>query len=342
MDISLQNISRIPYDRLDDTQTTSNDAISIENVRNNYQSFKVKQRSINETRLIEILGGADAILQHYISSNNLQPFTQTQLHELNLLITDHNGNDTPHHRSSPSTISILPISSQNTFMHRICGYRIADKIMNILFSKLLIIIISLVCIIRLSIGLLWSSGVIPWSQICWIYSWIAALIMILFVIPSLLALNITTTKIILSSFEFYIKVVYALKFGICWMIYWDSTPEYKNLPYYLVFAVATLMIVLWYALMDGLQLSLRVKIGIGVTVSLWFLYWSTYSTLVLREAYLVELHFWDYYSLEIDLREWTASSCRIVTVFICKQTIYSLWRPSESTLLATRVKTVWQ
>ena len=153
--------------------------------------------------------------------------------------------------------------------------------------------------------------------------------------------SIKQQQFILShSFEFYFKMFYIIQFAICYTIYWERT-DWANIPYYAMSGVVNFVIMLWYALMDGLNMPMRVKIGIGIMVSAWFLWWSYYLTFSYPTSYPVNIQFFDYYSWRFDLRQMTASSCRIVTVFIVKQTVCSLWSPSKATLIKQSAKIVW-
>ena len=61
--------------------------ISRKDVNKRHQLFMDQGKSVDIKQLIKILGGADAILQYYLSSQNQSPLTTKRLHQINNLFS---------------------------------------------------------------------------------------------------------------------------------------------------------------------------------------------------------------------------------------------------------------
>ena len=105
--------------------------------------------------------------------------------------------------------------------------------------------------------------------------------------------------------------------------------------------MVAIMMIAWYGLMDGIKLPLKMKMVVAIMGSMFFLYASFYWTFIASEPCIVEVNWWNFYSSEYDMKEWTAGSVRVITIFMCKQTIYSIWKPTKSTLIKKSVVIQW-
>ena len=316
------------------TQTIQNNDCTADDLTRNHQQFIDNGHSVDIDNLVEILGGPDAILQHYLSSNNLSPLTSHQLNQINNLITNNDNDDNKDESNSAS----LRVSAENTLFHQLLSKTTANKIISIIYSKPMVIAVSLTIVFWPLLAVLSTSESIR-TYTMWI--WFVMLFAIIsYLLLSILTVNVIILKRILQTFIFWFKTFYGIKCIVCISIvlfkkYWLS-------PANILGTVWTLLLIVWYALTDGIHMPLRAKMIIGIILSIYFLYVSFYYTFVFNQQCLITINWWNYYSSTFDISEWTASAVRVVTIFIWKQTAYSIWKPSQSTLIKRSVQITWE
>ena len=308
------------------TQSTAS-YVTISDLNENHQLLMKKGETIDAHKLIEILGGADKILKHYQSSNNL-----SHLQEINQFQTFQKQNDA--NIQSP----VLSISSQNSFLHEIFGIDIANKVTKFMYSRLVISILVIEAVIWFTIHTLDELQLVPdYLEIYYIiYSLLFCIKVFIYIILFLIAMNKIITKSILKTFEYHFKMFYGIRYIICGAIAWKGD-IIDNFSYIRLF-----LILLAFGLLDGLKLPLRVKATILIAVStLWSLtvFRLTFAD---NEPYIVSLNPWSNSGLKVDLANWATSSLEIITIFAWKQTIFLLFRPKQSTLIKKSVIIVWQ
>ena len=286
---------------------------------------------INSIKLIEILGGPDAILQHYLSSNNPSPLTTQQLDQINDLLAPNK-----EHPDIPSPI--LFVSAENTFSNQIFGPKIGNKISNMILNRIPFSIIALLMLALFIIDLTHdtkkgASNHAHWLRVCHIIFYSIAFIFAVFL---LLAMNKTTTKLVLQTFETWFRLLYFIKYAICVILYFGSSPVI------IFFMIAVFMAVLVFCLWDGLQLPFKLKATVLIAISLLFSLNTFVWTFIWRESNFVTLNLWSNYSFRFDLRIWIADSIRIITIFAWKQTIYTMFKSPKSSVIMAPVKIIWK
>ena len=310
--------------------------LTVDDVIQNHKLFMENGQLIDPNALIAILGGADAILQHYLSSDNL---TSHQLNDVNNLMHNRNTNDKS--QTDPDITSILTVSSKNTLLHQIFGDIAADKLVNILYSKSIAIAAVLSVLIVLLWFLLETVYIITdkyWMQIS-IWCTVIYSIWILYILVCISSVNKIIIRRISQTFIYWFKICFAIKAGICDLVY--TRIIYDDYPSDISGAILNLMIISFFALLDGIHMSFKTKTFVGIMTSILFLWRSFYWTFH-AEPCIIDINWFNIYSSQYDMREWTASAMRVVTIFICKQTIYSIWKPSQSTLIKKSIIIEWK
>ena len=101
--------------------------------------------------------------------------------------------------------------------------------------------------------------------------------------------------------------------------------------------------VLVFCFVDAIKIPLRFKTIVLVVFSLSYAYWAYQETLhAITETYFVDINLWNKYLFKLELLGLIASSIRIITIFIWKQTFYSIFKPSRSGLIQEAVQIVWR
>ena len=94
-------------------------SVTIDDVNRRHESLMNNGGCIDSNKLIKILGGADAILKHYISTNELSPLSSEQLSSINELLIPTNERQVDMESVASDTNEIenpvLLIHQKNTF-----------------------------------------------------------------------------------------------------------------------------------------------------------------------------------------------------------------------------------
>ena len=312
---------------------TDNNEITVDLVSNNHQLFMHKEKTMNANKLIEILGGTDAILQHYLSSkDSSSQLTTKQLHQINELLV--NDTNTGIHGD------ILLASSENTFLHLIFGPKIGSTIRDIMYSRMMLFIIGLVLLTWFITVLLAATDIVT-SVVTYnishiiIYSVVGVFEFLLF-----WTLNRTTTKLILQTFEIYFKMIFFVEFWIFSTICYGEWAQI-NMTLNTIYNIITCMGVLLFCLVDGLKMSFGVKATLSMLVVSLFTLSSVYWSILYTTPSHRSIHLWNGYSFDLDAREWTANAIRILTIFAWKQTIYSIFKAPKSPVIMSSIKIQW-
>ena len=315
--------------------TIQNNDLTADDLIERHHLFMDNGQSVDMNVLVSILGGTDAILQHYLSSNNTTPLTVNQLNDINDLLN--NNNDI-----FKQDAHILRVSSGNTLLHQLFGERIATKTVHMMYSKPMVIAAGFLIAITMLLDVSFVIEMaMKYHQPLSVCLCVLDFVLIMYILLSILSVNKTILKYILQTFIFWFKILFAVKYGVCYIIY-----QQRKLEIYasnILFWILTVMFISWYALIDGINMPLRVKIGIGIMGSLYFLYISiVYWTFVITEPCFITINWSNSHSSQLDMREWASSAIRVVTIFMCKQAIYSIWDASKSTLIKKSVAIVWE
>ena len=313
--------------------------ISVKSVNKNHERFMENGGTIDPHQLITILGGADAILHHYLSSDNLSQLSIKQLHQINDALTLKS--ETNKWTDKDYTSPIIQLSPENTIIHQKLGVRIGNKFRNIIFNQWLWCFIILMAVIFIMLRILNAFSVIAgYSSIAYfIYNTIIYIICIIMCLSVLLLTNKKTIGYILQTFEFYLKFICAIRYWIFATMYdrkyVESITKYST-NNYIMYHTVIFMIVLIFCFADGLKISPRRK-SLSVFIFTGFLTWFAINWTFTRN----EVYYYDLGLVSINVVEFAASSITIITIFAWKQMIFSLYLPKKSTLIKKSVKIVW-
>ena len=273
--------------------------------------------------LTEILGGIDNIVGFYLSQNDALSTTQlTQINDIILSTTsEHKQVDTTNADNCDNTIKL---KRSDTFYHSIFNETIADKINKILFSKPMGIYIGilLICFI---INYVAGDETVPWFQ------WPLEILASSLLISLLLSVNKSLCRRMVFSFEFLVKIVYAIRLFLCKILARGDpdVPEYIGDSNY-IFLVATI------SLIDGIEMNRKAKI---VLVGLVSALYSTYAVVYtfFHEPLLFNL----FGKWKLDIIAMEASSYRVIALFAWAQTYRLIVGTNMSTMIAKPFKIQW-
>ena len=152
-------------------------------------------------------------------------------------------------------------SRNNTFIHSIFGEIKGQKVFNFLYSKYVIFFIFMLgCLFPFALNTRYSNQLIKI-----IYFTVAVPIQILYFTFHLLSVNKKCARIIMTRFEFWLKLFYGIQFCVGTVLYWNISTVIA-----ILLGVVTFLSIMLLSLTDGLQFKTSMKIIFGVTVSLYY------------------------------------------------------------------------
>ena len=308
-------------------ESNSEIPITSEAVKQNYHMNKTNLDT-KSTELLQILGGIDHILQFYLSHPD--SLNNTQLTQINDIIVS-NANTTPNEdcnkqmeKSTCINIDTLELSKSDTFLHLILKDSTATKIINFLFSKPMGVCIAvlLICFI---IDYIAGVETVP------TYQWPLELIANLLLIMLLLSVNKLLFRRTMFTFEFIIKVFYAIRLFMCKIL----EPGKADIPEH-IGDCNYILLVTTISLVDGLQMRRKVKIILVALVS------ALYSSYAIQYTFFEDLDVVKIFDTwKLDLTSWQASSYRVIALFSWAQTYRLLSGANISTMIAKPLNIEW-
>ena len=316
------------------------DIITMEDLNRQHEAYLNNGGCIQSNKLVEILGGADAVLSHYLSTNNLSSLTTLQLQKIDALLnhSDHHliGNKENTKIESP----ILLASNTNTILHHIIKRDIADKVRQFIFNRITTAIVAIAWVICALI----SAVLVKYYQYSYYLLLFLCCLLLTHMFLLLLMLNKRITTLIAHTFEFWFKMVHLIRFiigdfliaGKCH--HYDDVTGIGAYTWISVRSIAGMMIVLLFCLLlDGLKMPLRIKIAV---LMLWSI---TYTIIAVQFAFLTKetctVSFFNLFTL--DIVSLMGGSLRILAIFAWKQTFYSMFKAPKSAVIIKSVKVTW-
>ena len=321
-----------------------NNETVIDDIKSIHQSFMNNGNSVDTTKLIEILGGSDAIIQYYLSSNALTTSQLTAIKQLFESVDTADSIDTTN-LASP----VLIISSNNTFLHRILSRNTADKIISIISSRIMIILFTLTVLIPSAVILALFFGSNHLSRPSWttiyfeIYFILAAISIIIYEGLCLLSMNVTATKLILETFEFWFKLYYSIQYTVCIALYYNCEHISDEFSYTWSIGAISFCFVsfLILSLVDGLRFPLRGKLSVLVLVSIIFSIAAYQWTFISLDNDYSTTCFVNIFSYNLKPQTFAGTAARIIAMFAWKQTLYAIFKEPKSSLIKKSVKIMW-
>lgn len=339
---------------------TSIDHLSIDILLQNHRNLLMNGGTTeNKTKdLVEIMGGMDAILSDYLQhklDGNVDVLSQDTLHKINQILlsskfesTDTNNNSLKVLKSLDSPI--LELTVEDSLIYKILGKSITTrKIKQLLLSnfvEILMLLFTISCIVMYCLCI-WFTDIISkglYNAFC-IYQLFVMFCVFIYLMLGLSFLNITAFKAI-TSFGNLFKLIYFIRGYVCWNIYQTRIIS-KNksfelgLPVQYISSIIFLLFMIVYSYIDGFYIPSRYKMIMAICGAMVIAISTivfTYTEFMVNddERYLTLM-----YHTKIDLVSWTASSFRVVCIFAWKQSIYTIWKPYQSTLMQKSVMLKW-
>ena len=167
---------------------------------------------------------------------------------------------------------------------------------------------------------------------------ICLVIIIIYQVLLLSLLNRTVTGFIVQSFEFWFKMIYATRLCVCSAIRMICQPLSSIFVVtHVMNYIMVILGILVFCFLDGLSVPLRVKTTFLVLLSAAACMVAASMTFSDHESCVMHL----FGSIELDVVDSEAGTWRILAIFICKQTFYSIFKQPKSSLIYKSVKILW-
>eukprot|EP01083_Nonionella_stella_P120923 362873_1 len=310
----------------------------------------------NASSLLATIGGIDEVINVYLSHSDII-LTDNQIHQIHELITTddhqtiaapiHNDEDHLYCKSKDGIVPILLLDPNDTFLNALFEEKYARKIEHFLYSKSTILMMGLAQTVWTIIEYLYlheqHNIVYPLFSV-FLFPPTAA-----FFILCILSVNRTTTRLVLKTFEFWIKMFYMF----CWL-------SSNFVFYYIMNADKFSYIALWRAmnvmlffsfttfigfvgLFDGLPRLKWFKIAMGAVSSVYFLYLSFKAQFLSyshdgRDESIVRI----YGNLQFSVISMLARSTRILFIFCFKHWIFTIYNQYNGNAVSITIKPILQ
>eukprot|EP01084_Bolivina_argentea_P046902 86384_1 len=315
-------------------------AITLADVRAQHQKFQNtrNEQSLDTEKLVKILGGYSAILNNYLSSDKSSPLTNKQLRAIHQLLSiPNNINHVRKTGNKHVNSEVLTLSSNNTFFHGTFQTHIADRIIAFIFSKILVFIVSVMTFSFTILQMVISTSSSSWHWCFLIWN----CIMFIYCIGWLLSLNKRATVLIMNTFEFWFKIFYCFRLLLCWFIWMQNWKSKFSSVTVVLDVIVFVMTVTAFCFLDAIKLQTTFKATLLIFISILWTVVTYKYTFAPKHLITLKVYLWREFCLELEIMSLCASSMRIISIFAWKQTYYSIFKKTQSSLIKRAVRIVW-
>ena len=290
-------------------------------------------------KILFALGGADGILKFYLENKFLETDKLETIHSI-LWVSQINADNGTDETVTTGSIELHP---KNTFIHQIFEYETAEKIINFLYHRYVAIFV-FICIlyhsINVAIEYIWASTDNAYFSSLAYHIPIVTIdtISITYFIAIILSINIKAFILSIKTFEYWFKFWYSIQLLISTIVYIVYT-KYNNwyLMYRIIGCCQVIVVTVLYSLMDGINISSRMKGGFGIAFALYISVFAIYYTIVETSDFDI-----NFMGSDVSLLDIVASTNRILSIFLWKQAILYIWKKNKATIINMDVDIKWK
>ena len=252
------------YDRDNNDKLTK---LSLNNLHSEQLSDGDNNR-YNTLEIVNIFGGIDEILTHYLESNDIT-LNNNQLQQINqILITpqkyqqkrkavpviqirDNKNNSNLEDCIDQYFNETFTFDVNDTYLHSLFHPKHANIIINVLHSNIVNILFGVVLSIAFVTSLVMDTDNAWILSICTVIE--LCLVLIPFTLFTILSFNRAAFKLVLGSFEFWFKFIYTLIAGVlkCWLEPYYGVLYFIHSLLYIIFVV---LLIICISSLDAIQL----------------------------------------------------------------------------------------
>ena len=218
------------------------------------------------------------------------------------------------------------LNTSETMWHSICADRqIADRIITVLFSKFTIAIVGIAAVIWVVYGIFTEHRTNALYEITLLT---AQTILILYLVPMILSCNIPALLLILTTFDFWMKMGYSIVVSILSFMIWDKWDDSAIWTLsFVIDSAITVLCITNLAVIEGHHGNWKISFMFGLIMSLVI---STVAVLFTFGVYGHggrQLELW--FGLSLNLVELMGSCLQVLSLFLWKQTLMAAYTRGE-------------
>lgn len=312
--------------------------LNINDVREVHQQ-QLELGGTNDTRVnqfVKILGGMDKILNDYLSVHDHCTLTQLQLQDIHTLLAS--ASSEPIEKNMDQSVEIgsddcqiiLKLETVNSHVVSSFGLDSARNILKVLNSWVPTAL-HVMCMMLCLTLVFFVPQKYPISMILVLCT--CMLVWIPFAIIWWMGVNKRALKLILHSFEFWLKLGYALLFAIFSAIYLKIMFDW-HVFIAVAMSIKAILIISYVSSFDGVNKSRFIKIFCSFIAAAMFTILS-FAYEFYMEDYTLNIKLfddssWDY---SVSVTDKLSDSARVLAIFLWKQTVITYWRPNRCILI---------
>ena len=306
-----------------------------------YQRFREQGGNLHNIQheIITKLGGIDNILNNCLTSQNPLKLTNKEISDINNLFSTK-----IHSKQSSTNNDTLYLNVYDSLSNHICGRSFGNKLVNFtlhkysLYALIFSFIIALIFSNIMNFNPNVSSDEFSWQAgICYIFG----VITFLYLISLLFCVNEFIIPYIVSSFEFWLKILYCFKYSLFHFTYtvYHESPS-KSAQRALFSLVALLVMISFVSMLDGLKMDRPIKIFLNMMLALYLSY-SAFEWQLLTPL-RADISFRAFgNTLSVNSSDMIGDAYTMLSVFVWKQTIMTIVRKTRTTMITRGYKIKW-
>eukprot|EP01083_Nonionella_stella_P038414 104517_1 len=325
------------------------------------KTFNRHNNDCNILHIVKIIGGIDKILSDYLSQTD--PITSHLILNDNQISQIHTLLSLPHQRpllpltkisTSQTNISqsenksahIYYFDETDTFLGSLLSFHSEQRVLSILHNAILQVLLCVSIIAHVTLGMIMHKGEISLVYPIWTIG-ITGVLWLPYSILWMLSANRQGCTLIIHSFEFWFKLVYAIAYNVTLFWYdfglhynrWRH-PEMKILASFCI-AICNVLVIVCISMFDAFNINIKWKITLSTLLAVLYSLNATITQFVdiRMDDSLITISQYN----TLSLRSLTVSACRILAIFLWKQAIltYARSRSNQCILIKHTPYIVW-
>eukprot|EP01084_Bolivina_argentea_P272846 464635_1 len=292
--------------------------------------------------LIAVIGGIDIILSHYLAASMTNKAKHSTLNNIQLqqiyeILSKCNKKLIVKELKEEHTNELIfHFNKDHTYLHLLFGVYANKIIHSFIYNKSFLypmFIIANIGFLQFFHGYIPDFFILIPAFVMWgiVFPWLILLV---------LSVNTKAFKMIVKSFDFWIKMLYMLLYTVTRFVYihyyaTNISEGRRHILWFIydtIYASVRIIVILIWSSLDALQLPLYIKIYLGLLISIIYslnaLFISLYAQSNGDDSII---HLTD--SIAISLISYCESSIRIVAIFLWKQTLMSILKRNRCILI---------
>ena len=229
---------------------------------------------------------------------------------------------------------VFHLSRSDTLLHRICFYKeTVDQLIGFLFSKMTMVTWAIFAMVIIILHGLSNNGILTQDvrgNTLWFISE-TSLVVITIIYCTLITLscNISAFLLVISGFDFWVKLYYALLFAVTNALYVRRTEHtvQEEIIEDLI-GIMLVFVIVCVSLVEGYHASWKASFAFGLLLSVIFT-WRSLNLSWLAGDRWPERE-WELWSgMSIGLVSYMSGSLRVISLFFWKQTLMAAYTKGE-------------